>query len=192
VVTLSEAIWVGLRGTGVRCCCLSPGPVDTPYFDNNQIDRPPKWAMQSAEAVARAGLRGLRAQRLPRASVPALPPPGLEYPSRTPRAGRPPRRVVCRPTQSMIRKSAVALATMGGLLIRGPLDQGCARSTPSCAIERIQANPNIHPSGPTQWANPDAGARGPKWTLVPHGRGGPSVETMAFAKGVGRFSSQDL
>jgi hypothetical protein len=27
--------------------------------------------------------------------VPALPPPGLEYPSRTPRAGRPPRRVVC-------------------------------------------------------------------------------------------------
>lgn len=57
VVTLSEAIWVGLRGTGVRCCCLSPGPVDTPYFDNNQIDRPPKWAMQSAEAVARAGLR---------------------------------------------------------------------------------------------------------------------------------------
>ena len=35
-----------------------PGPVDTPYFDNNQIDRPPKWAMQSPEAVARAGLRG--------------------------------------------------------------------------------------------------------------------------------------
>ena len=58
VLTLSEAIWVGLRGTGVRCCCVSPGPVDTPYFDNNPIDPPPRWAMQSAEAVARAGLRG--------------------------------------------------------------------------------------------------------------------------------------
>ncbi|HEY7026951.1 MAG TPA: SDR family oxidoreductase [Gemmatimonadales bacterium] len=58
VVTLSEAIWVGLRGTGVRCCCVSPGPVDTPYFDHNKIDAPPKWAMQSAVAVARAGLRG--------------------------------------------------------------------------------------------------------------------------------------
>lgn len=58
VITWSEATWGGLRGTGVRCCCVSPGPVDTPFFDANGLTgRPPRWLMQSAEAVAARGLR---------------------------------------------------------------------------------------------------------------------------------------
>lgn len=59
LVNWSEAVWVGLRGTGVRCCCLSPGPVDTPFFEHNKIAiKLPRWAMQTPETVARAGLKG--------------------------------------------------------------------------------------------------------------------------------------
>jgi len=51
-------VWTGLRGTGVRCCCVSPGPVDTPYFEANRFEaRPPRWAMQSAATVAARALR---------------------------------------------------------------------------------------------------------------------------------------
>jgi uncharacterized protein len=58
VITWSEAVWVSLRGTGVRCCCVSPGPVDTPFFEANRFDaRPPRWAMQSAGTVASRALR---------------------------------------------------------------------------------------------------------------------------------------
>ncbi|MBL8977005.1 MAG: SDR family NAD(P)-dependent oxidoreductase [Gemmatimonadetes bacterium] len=58
VVTWSEAVWVSLRGSGVRCCCVSPGPVDTPFFDANDLTaRPPAWLMQSAETVAERALR---------------------------------------------------------------------------------------------------------------------------------------
>jgi len=58
VVNFSEGLWVTLRGTGVRCVCVSPGPVDTPFFDANDLtSRPPKWLMQSAETVAARGLR---------------------------------------------------------------------------------------------------------------------------------------
>lgn len=58
IVSFSEAIWVTLRGSGVRCVCVSPGPVDTPFFDANDLTaRPPKWLMQSAETVAAHGLR---------------------------------------------------------------------------------------------------------------------------------------
>lgn len=57
VITWSEAVWVGLRGTGVRCCCCSPGPVDTSYFEANQMTRPPRWMMQSPATVARHALR---------------------------------------------------------------------------------------------------------------------------------------
>ncbi len=64
VLTWSEAVWASLRGTGVRCCCLLPGPVDTAFFDRNDLTaRPPKFLMQSAAAVARAGLRGYAADR---------------------------------------------------------------------------------------------------------------------------------
>jgi short-subunit dehydrogenase len=57
VVTWSEAVWVGLRGTGVRCCCCSPGPVNTGYFEANRVTPPPRWIMQSPEAVAGKALR---------------------------------------------------------------------------------------------------------------------------------------
>lgn len=57
VITWSEAVWVGLRGTGVRCCCCSPGPVDTSYFEVNHVTPPPRWIMQSAGTVARRALR---------------------------------------------------------------------------------------------------------------------------------------
>lgn len=58
VVTWSEAVWVTLRGTGVRCLCVSPGPVDTPYFAANGLEvRPPAWLMQSADTVAARAIR---------------------------------------------------------------------------------------------------------------------------------------
>ncbi len=58
LINFSEGIWATLRGTGVRCLCVSPGPVDTPFFDANDLTaRPPRWLMQSAGAVARRGLR---------------------------------------------------------------------------------------------------------------------------------------
>lgn len=58
VVTWSEATWMALRGTGVRCCCVSPGPVDTGFFEANRLEtKPPRWAMQSATTVAERALR---------------------------------------------------------------------------------------------------------------------------------------
>ncbi len=58
VVNFSEGLWASLRGTGVRCVCVSPGPVDTPFFDANELTaRPPRWLMQSAGTVAARGLR---------------------------------------------------------------------------------------------------------------------------------------
>ncbi len=58
LITWSEAVWVSLRGTGVRCCAVSPGPVDTPYFEANDFSlRPPRWITQSAATVAARALR---------------------------------------------------------------------------------------------------------------------------------------
>lgn len=59
VLGWSEALHVELRGTGVRCTCLCPGPVDTGWFAAAHLDAPPYHAlMQDAQAAARAGLRG--------------------------------------------------------------------------------------------------------------------------------------
>ena len=59
VLGWSEALHVELRGTGVRCTCLCPGPVETGWFAAAQLDSPPpRLLMQQAHAVARAGLRG--------------------------------------------------------------------------------------------------------------------------------------
>jgi len=59
VITWSEATWAGLRGTGVRCLAVSPGPVDTPFFEANRLTvKPPRWMLQSVAAVVRAALRG--------------------------------------------------------------------------------------------------------------------------------------
>jgi len=57
VITWSEAVWVGLRGTGVRCCSVSPGPVDTGFFEANRLASPPRWAMQTPATVAERALR---------------------------------------------------------------------------------------------------------------------------------------
>lgn len=53
----SEALNIELRGTGVRCACLCPGPVDSRFFDTAGMRTPPAiFGMQSPTAVARAGL----------------------------------------------------------------------------------------------------------------------------------------
>jgi len=58
IVAWSEAVWVSLRGSAVRCCCCSPGPVNTPFFDANHFTGPlPRWLMQSPAVVARRALR---------------------------------------------------------------------------------------------------------------------------------------
>jgi short-subunit dehydrogenase len=54
----SEALHVELRGTGVRCACLCPGPVATGWFAAAHLTAPPsRVLMQSPHDVARAGLR---------------------------------------------------------------------------------------------------------------------------------------
>jgi len=64
VVTWSEGVWASLRGTGVRCTCLCPGPVDTPFFDSNEhAIRPPRFLMQSSSRVAAIGLRAYERDR---------------------------------------------------------------------------------------------------------------------------------
>ena len=85
----------------------------------------------------------------------------------------------------MIRPTAVALTTMGGLLIGGPLDQAAPDPLPHGAIERIQTNPNIHPAGRLSGRTLTLAleARNGRW--YPMADGGPSVETMAFAEGSG-------
>ena len=58
VLAWSEALNLELRGTGVRCACLCPGPVDSRFFDTAGMRTPPAmFGMQSPTAVARAGLR---------------------------------------------------------------------------------------------------------------------------------------
>jgi len=54
----SEALHRELRGSGVRCTALCPGPVATGWFAEAHLDRPPVWpVLQSPAAVVRAGLR---------------------------------------------------------------------------------------------------------------------------------------
>ncbi len=58
LLSWSEALHFELRGTGVRCCCLCPGPADSRFFDAAGMRPPPAIvSMQSPAAVARAGLR---------------------------------------------------------------------------------------------------------------------------------------
>jgi short-subunit dehydrogenase len=58
VLGWSEALHVELRGTGVRCCCLCPGPVATAWFATARMGTPMGAITQTAPDVARAGLRG--------------------------------------------------------------------------------------------------------------------------------------
>ncbi len=61
LLTWSEALHHELRGTGVRCSCLCPGPVDTRFFASADMARPAAaFGMQTPGVVARAGLRAYR------------------------------------------------------------------------------------------------------------------------------------
>ena len=57
LLTWGEAIWRELRGTGVRCCTLCPGPTDTDFFEANglRVDVPTAL-FQEPEQVAWLGL----------------------------------------------------------------------------------------------------------------------------------------
>lgn len=57
LLTWSEALHHELRGTGVRCACLCPGPVATGFFEAAGM-RPPTalFPMRSPDAIAAAGL----------------------------------------------------------------------------------------------------------------------------------------
>lgn len=60
----SESLHHELRGTGVRCTALCPGPVATGWFAEAHLERPPGWPfLQSPAAAVRAGLRGYLAGR---------------------------------------------------------------------------------------------------------------------------------
>jgi uncharacterized protein len=51
-----------VRGSGVRVCCLAPGPTDTGFAALAGLEgtRLFRWAVMDAARVARAGHRGLR------------------------------------------------------------------------------------------------------------------------------------
>lgn len=74
VLALSEAIHQELRGKGVAVTALCPGPVDTEFFEVSP-DHPvetafPRFVWETPEAVARAGVDGLAANK--RVVVPGL------------------------------------------------------------------------------------------------------------------------
>ncbi len=57
VLSLSEALWTELRGTGVTVTCLAPGPTHTAFADQAHMQHTTlfKFACMDAEPVARAG-----------------------------------------------------------------------------------------------------------------------------------------
>jgi short-subunit dehydrogenase len=64
LVSWSEALHVELRGTGVRCTVVCPGPVATPFFAANHFPgQPPAWLMVSPESVAACALRAYERDR---------------------------------------------------------------------------------------------------------------------------------
>ena len=70
VQSFSEALWAELRGTGVHCTCLCPGPVPTEFGDRAGVGDRFFSGGLSAQAVARSGLEGLARGR--RRVVPGL------------------------------------------------------------------------------------------------------------------------
>lgn len=63
VISLSRALALEVRGTGVRVCVVTPGPVETAFHAHMGADTAPYRRLlpaMSAEAVARATYRGWR------------------------------------------------------------------------------------------------------------------------------------
>ncbi len=61
VLSLSEALWQELRGTGVTVTCLCPGRTRTEFFDEADMEGIPFMKVPPADpaAVARAGWQGM-------------------------------------------------------------------------------------------------------------------------------------
>ncbi|MBX3443623.1 MAG: SDR family oxidoreductase [Planctomyces sp.] len=59
VLSLSEALWLELRRTGVTVTCLAPGPTRTDFGAGAAMEHTPLFRMSSmdARAVAKAGVR---------------------------------------------------------------------------------------------------------------------------------------
>jgi len=60
VLSLSEALWIELRGTGVTVTCLAPGPTQTAFGELAHMRHTPlfRFSCMQAEPVARAGYEG--------------------------------------------------------------------------------------------------------------------------------------
>jgi short-subunit dehydrogenase len=65
VLSFSEALFQELRGSGVRACCLCPGPTESEFMEVANLEETRLFRMtkMSAERVARIGLAALRADR---------------------------------------------------------------------------------------------------------------------------------
>ena len=61
VLSFTEAVHAEMRATGVHVTCLCPGPVETSFGERAGMDEAFFSGALPAEAVARAGLRGLAA-----------------------------------------------------------------------------------------------------------------------------------
>lgn len=72
VQTFSEAVHEGLRGTGVSCTALCPGPVPTEWWEVAGEEVPGGSAQMSAEDVAEAGVSAMLVGK--RMVVPGLAP----------------------------------------------------------------------------------------------------------------------
>ena len=59
VLSLTDALWAEMRGTGVHVSCLCPGPVDTSFADRAGMSAAFFAGAAASEDVARAGLQGL-------------------------------------------------------------------------------------------------------------------------------------
>ncbi len=67
VLSLSQALWMELKGTGVTVTCLAPGPTKTAFGDQAHMDHTPLFRLTSMDVgpVARAGYRAtMRGQSL--------------------------------------------------------------------------------------------------------------------------------
>ena len=62
VLSFTEALAEELKSTGIKVCCLAPGPTKTGFGDSSGMEKPPlfKSGVMDANAVARAGYEGLR------------------------------------------------------------------------------------------------------------------------------------